>query len=183
MTHSNFESDPPLGESDLEQLSQLARQTGLALSAKGQMICTAESCTGGMVAQFLTETSGSSAWFERSFVTYTNEAKVEMLEVDSTLIQVHGAVSEPVVYQMAEGALRRSRAHWSVAISGVAGPSGGSALKPVGTVWFAWAYRKSLKSGAEEIVCERLLFSGDRFSVRVSASRHALATVLHRLKA
>ncbi|MBM6595724.1 CinA family protein [Microvirga pudoricolor] len=109
--------------------------------AKGWMIATAESCTGGLVAGLLTEIAGSSAVVERGFVTYSNEAKSELVGVPATLIAEHGAVSEPVARAMAEGALARSRAHAAVAITGVAGPGGSTEAKPVGLVWFALAVR------------------------------------------
>jgi nicotinamide-nucleotide amidase len=109
-----------------------------ALLTRGQMLATAESCTGGLIAGACTDRAGSSQWFERGFVTYSNAAKAEMLAVPCTLIDQHGAVSEPVARAMAEGALAHSAAQASVAVTGVAGPTGGSADKPVGTVWLAW---------------------------------------------
>ncbi|WP_230681462.1 CinA family protein, partial [Paracidovorax cattleyae] len=102
------------------------------------MMATAESCTGGMIAGACTDLAGSSQWFERGFVTYSNTAKTELLGVPAALIDTHGAVSEPVARAMAEGALRHSRAHAALSVTGVAGPGGGSVAKPVGTVWFGW---------------------------------------------
>lgn len=145
-----------------------------ALIARGWSLSTAESCTGGLVASACTELSGSSEWFERGFVTYSNAAKTEMLGVPSTLIDAHGAVSEPVARAMAEGALRHSAAQVALSITGVAGPTGGSADKPVGTVCFAWATPSGVFS-------ERLHLSGDRAAVRQAAAEHALRGLLQRL--
>lgn len=131
------------------------------------LLATAESCTGGMIAAACTDLAGSSAWFERGFVTYSNAAKTELLGVDATLIAQHGAVSEPVVRAMVLGALARSHAQVAVAVTGVAGPSGGSVDKPVGTVWLGWAT-------PEQIVAEQCHFAGDRQAVRRATVRHAL---------
>ena len=120
----------------------LAIAVGRALAERGQMCATAESCTGGLTAGALTDIAGSSAWFDRGFVTYTNEAKMELLGVPAAALAAHGAVSEPVARAMASGALARSAAAWSVAITGIAGPGGGSPEKPVGLVCFAWARRE-----------------------------------------
>ncbi len=122
-------------------MDELAAQVGELLKAHGIMLATAESCTGGGVAQAITEISGSSAWFERGFVTYSNVAKMEMLGVRQVTLDEHGAVSELTVREMAEGALQHSHAHVAVAVSGIAGPTGGTPEKPVGTVWFAWSMR------------------------------------------
>ena len=138
---------------------------------KGLFLATAESCTGGMIAASCTDLAGSSAWFERGFVTYSNAAKTDMLGVDAALIAQHGAVSEPVARAMAFGAIRRSQAQVSVAVTGVAGPTGGSAAKPVGTVWFAWSVCGSLHS---EMMC----FSGNRASVRLATVNHAVNKLL-----
>jgi nicotinamide-nucleotide amidase len=145
---------------------------GELLAQSKAMISCAESCTGGLIASALTEIGGSSAWFDRGFVTYTNQAKTELLGVPDALLIRHGAVSEPVVRSMAEGALLRSNAHLSLAVTGVAGPSGGSAEKPVGTVWLGWALRKS--DGSIDIVSKRMLFTGDRKIVRLSTVGNAL---------
>jgi nicotinamide-nucleotide amidase len=140
------------------------------------MLATAESCTGGLIAAECTALAGSSAWFERGFVSYSNAAKTELLGVDATLITEHGAVSEPVVRAMVEGALRRSQAQVAVAVTGIAGPSGGSADKPVGTVWFGWA----LPSGVHtEVQC----FAGDRSAVRAATVAHALKKLATLLQA
>lgn len=144
------------------------------LQAKRLMLATAESCTGGMIAAACTDLAGSSAWFERGFVSYSNAAKTELLGVPANLIAQHGAVSEAVARAMASGALAHSRAQMAVAVTGVAGPTGGSAEKPVGTVWFAWATPEGLWS-------ERQVFAGDRAAVRSATVQHALATLLQRL--
>lgn len=138
-----------------------------ALLTRDQMLATAESCTGGLIAGACTDRAGSSQWFERGFVTYSNAAKAEMLAVPCTLIDQHGAVSEPVARAMAEGALAHSAAQASVAVTGVAGPTGGSADKPVGTVWLAWCVHGKTYS-------ERQHFAGDRAAVRAATVRHAL---------
>lgn len=152
------------------------------LLARGQRLATAESCTGGLIAASCTELAGSSAWFERGFVTYSNEAKTELLGVPATLIAEHGAVSEEVARAMASGALKHSRADIAVAVTGVAGPSGGSEAKPVGTVWLAWAERSGEgRSGASVVHAEKMWFPGDRGAVRGATVAHALAGVRNRL--
>ena len=150
------------------RLFDLAAQVGQALKAKGWMLVTAESCTGGWVGEAVTMVSGSSEWFERGFVTYTNRAKEEMLGVAHETLAAHGAVSEEVASEMAAGALGRSLADVAVAITGIAGPGGGSAEKPVGLVWFAWAHR----GGPAQ--CRRFLFRGDRAAVREQSVAVAL---------
>ncbi len=152
-------------------LLQQAEQLGEALSRQGLMMTTAESCTGGWVAQVMTAVKGSSAWFERGFVTYSNESKQEMLEVSAVTLAQFGAVSEEVVVEMALGALQHSRAQLAVAISGVAGPGGGSTEKPVGTVCFGWA-----RQGGE-VRSRRQYFEGDREAVR----RQAVVTAMQGL--
>ena len=151
----------------LDDSPSLTRQLAGLLLAKGKMMATAESCTGGMIAAACTDLAGSSAWFERGFVTYSNEAKTELLGVPAALIAEHGAVSEPVVRAMAEGALRHARAHIAVAVTGVAGPGGGSAGKPVGSVWFGWATAAGVKTQLRH-------FDGDRQQVRQATVQHAL---------
>lgn len=147
-----------------------ARTVGEKLQARGIMAVTAESCTGGGVAFAITDISGSSAWFDRSFVTYTNLAKQQMLGVSADLLLTHGAVSQQVVAAMATGALTHSAAQVSVAISGVAGPLGGTPEKPIGTVWMGWA-----RSGANAPVLTRCFrFVGDRQQVREQAILAAL---------
>ena len=142
----------------------------------GLFMATAESCTGGMIAAVCTDVAGSSAWFERGFVTYSNEAKTQMLGVDATLIEQHGAVSEPVARAMAFGAIRHSNAQVSVAVTGVAGPAGGSTAKPVGTVWFGFSVFGQLLS-------ETRRFTGDRAAVRRATVQHAVARLIELLSA
>lgn len=160
----------------------LTEQLAEVLLQHGWMLATAESCTGGLIASHCTDLSGSSHWFERGFVTYSNEAKHDMLGVDSALIAEHGAVSEAVAQAMALGALRHSRAQVSIAVTGVAGPTGGSAEKPVGAVWFSWATPSDAGPtlGAETawVKTELMHFSGDRAAVREAATQHALQTLL-----
>ncbi|MCX8516726.1 MAG: CinA family protein, partial [Rhodoferax sp.] len=134
---------------------------------RGYLLSSAESCTGGLIAAACTDLAGSSEWFECGFVTYSNAAKHKMLGVDAALIASHGAVSEPVARAMAAGALQHSRAQVSVAVTGIAGPGGGSASKPVGTVWFAWGLPRGITS---EMQC----FAGDRAAVRQATLIHAL---------
>jgi nicotinamide-nucleotide amidase len=149
---------------------------GLRLQAAGLSVVTAESCTGGLVARALTETAGSSAWFERGHVTYSNDAKRESLGVDEALLRAHGAVSEPVARAMATGALARSPARLAIAITGIAGPTGGAPGKPVGTVCFAWALRPpGLADEAPLVRVQTLRLAGDRAAVRRRAALHALA--------
>lgn len=145
----------------------LAEQIGKLALNKNIKICTAESCTGGWLSQVITAVAGSSQWFERGFVTYSNEAKQQMLGVPMKLIENYGAVSEQVALAMAEGALKNSLAQFSFAITGIAGPSGGSPEKPVGMVCFAWAYQ-------EKIITECCYFKGDRQSIRIESVHHAL---------
>jgi nicotinamide-nucleotide amidase len=149
-------------------------QLAVLLQDKGWMLATAESCTGGLIAAACTDLSGSSNWFERGFVTYSDEAKIELLGVDAAAIQAHGAVSEAVVRAMAFGAVRRSRAKVSVAVTGVAGPTGGTAAKPVGTVWFGFMVDGALTS-------EMKRFAGDRAAVRAATVQYALDGLLRRL--
>jgi nicotinamide-nucleotide amidase len=154
---------------------ELAEEVGRALAARRWRLATAESCTGGLVAGAITDVAGSSEWFERGFVTYSNEAKVELLGVEPGTLARHGAVSEAVAREMAAGALVRSRADVAVAVTGVAGPAGGTPDKPVGLVWFAWAVRDR----PVEAVSRR--FEGDRAAVREASVREALSGVLARL--
>ena len=154
-----------------EQLRQAASELGEWLTEAGVKLATAESCTGGWVAKAITDIAGSSAWFERGFVTYSNEAKAQMIGVREETLAQHGAVSEPVVVEMAIGALKAARARFAVSISGIAGPDGGSEEKPVGTVWFAFA------SASGEGITRRECFSGDRDAVRRQATAYALQTL------
>lgn len=149
----------------------LVTELAARLRARGAMMASAESCTGGLIAAACTELSGSSEWFERGFVTYSNAAKVEMLGVPAAMIDQEGAVSEAVARAMADGALRHSQAHASLAVTGVAGPTGGSDAKPVGTVWFAWCVDGETHS-------EKQHFAGDRAAVRAATVRYALQRLL-----
>jgi nicotinamide-nucleotide amidase len=156
-------------------MRRAAETLGARLKARRDVIVTAESCTGGWVAQELTAIAGSSAWFDRGFVTYSNAAKQEMLGVHADTISRHGAVSEETASEMARGALERSKGTVALAITGVAGPSGGTPAKPVGTVCFGWA----LKGRPPRAETRR--FAGDREAVRRQSVEHALARVLELL--
>jgi nicotinamide-nucleotide amidase len=149
-------------------LDQLAWQLGQRLALQKQMIVTAESCTGGLIARALTERGGSSAWFERGFVTYSNESKIELLGVPPQTLIDHGAVSEHCAAEMALGALRASHADWALSVTGVAGPGGAVPGKPVGMVCFGWVGR------TRDVVVETRRFDGERVSVRQAAAIHAL---------
>ena|SRR3990167_1678573 len=149
-------------------LQPLAEQLGHALKKRHWKLVTAESCTGGGMAYWLTAIPGSSEWFDRGFVTYSNAAKIEQLSVSAETIDQFGAVSEATVRAMAEGALKHSQAQLSVAITGMAGPDGGTTQKPVGTVWFAWA------SAAFATQSQLVTFSGDRETIRQRAIAFAL---------
>jgi nicotinamide-nucleotide amidase len=153
-------------------MDELATRLGIALKSHGLMLATAESCTGGGVAEAVTEIAGSSAWFERGFVTYSNLSKQEMLGVEATTLVQYGAVSEAVVREMVVGALRHSRAHVALAVSGIAGPDGGTPDKPVGTVCFAWGIQ------GEVIQTQRHQIEGDRAQVRQHSVRIALQGVI-----
>jgi len=155
-------------------MDALAQKLGARLKGAGAKLVTAESCTGGWAAQVVTSVAGSSGWFERGFVTYSNEAKRELLGVREDTLQKHGAVSEQTAREMAQGALSRSQGTVAVAVTGVAGPGGGSAEKPVGMVCFAWASARSLRSETQQ-------FSGDRESVRRQSVIRALEGVLQHL--
>lgn len=157
---------------DDETLHGLAEQLGRLLAHRGWRLATAESCTGGGIAECVTDIAGSSGWFDRGFVTYSNAAKTELLGVAPALIEAHGAVSEAVVRAMAAGALRAGGAEVSVAVSGIAGPAGGTPDKPVGTVWFAW------QPAGRAAVTRRERFMGDRRAVRRQAVGVALQGLL-----
>ncbi len=152
-------------------VANLCRDLAAALLARGWMMATAESCTGGLIAGACTELSGSSNWFERGFVTYSNQAKTELLGVDAALIARDGAVSEAVARAMVQGALRQAPVQAAVAVTGVAGPTGGSVAKPVGTVWFGWNVDGVVR-------CEMRRFDGNRAAVRAATVVHALAGLL-----
>jgi nicotinamide-nucleotide amidase len=151
---------------------RLSARVGKVLKQRGLLLATAESCTGGWVSQVITSVAGSSAWFERGFVTYSNRAKQEMLGVRPETLQRYGAVSEQVVCEMAEGALVHSQAQVSVAISGLAGPEGGSPSKPIGTVWLAWALE------GRQSRARATHFAGDREMVRQQAVMAALQGII-----
>jgi len=159
-----------------DALTTLATLVGARLHAERMLLATAESCTGGWVAQALTAIAGSSGWFERGFVTYSNAAKMEMLHVKANTLQAHGAVSEQVAGEMAVGALAHSHAQLAVAVTGVAGPGGGSPDKPVGTVCFAWARTN------RKVTAVTHHFSGDRENVRRQSVIAALQGVLDLLE-
>lgn len=158
---------------DLVELSEALGQVCLG---RGLVVATAESCTGGWAAQVITHTAGSSAWFDRGFVTYANAAKTDILGVRMITIETHGAVSLETASEMAAGALANSNAMISLAITGIAGPTGGSPEKPVGTVCFGWCVRNQVPS------CERRLFEGDRESVRRQSVIHALSGLIERAR-
>jgi len=149
------------------------------LLARGWKVALAESCTGGLVSATLTELSGSSEWFERGYITYSNQAKTECLGVPVELIDSHGAVSEPVAKAMAQGAQRNAGANIGVSITGIAGPAGGTAEKPVGTVCFGWTTPNA--RGEHVTTCQTKLFSGDRQLIRQQAAEHALVGLLQLL--
>jgi len=152
----------------MQNIERLVARLAGALSARGERLATAESCTGGWVAKVCTDLAGSSAWFERGFVTYSNQAKQDMLGVPAQTLADFGAVSEPTVQAMADGALAHSRAQWALAISGIAGTGGGSPDKPVGTVWIAWRGPGGWR------LSRRYQFEGDRDRVRRQALQSAL---------
>jgi nicotinamide-nucleotide amidase len=161
---------------DLDTPALVVAVAGL-LQKKGWMLATAESCTGGLIGAACTELAGSSAWFERGFITYSNEAKTEILGVDAALIAANGAVSEPVARAMAVGAIARSApSRVALAVTGVAGPTGGTPDKPVGTVWFGWSVDGQVRT-------ERRRFDGDRATVRAATVHYALQTLVELLSA
>ena len=152
----------------VKELDDLAAEVGRRLAAGKLMVSAAESCTGGWIARTLTDIAGSSGWFERGFVTYSDESKVSMLGVQSATLAAHGAVSEAVVREMVEGAVKHSRAQVAVAVSGIAGPGGGSPEKPVGTVWIGWCWADG------RVDARHYLFKGGREQVRRQAVVAAL---------
>lgn len=156
--------------------NELAVKLGKVLSAGHWSIATAESCTGGLMAAIITDIPACSGWFERGFVTYSNESKMEMLGVGRDTLEQYGAVSEAVVREMAAGALQNSRADVAVAVTGIAGPDGGSEEKPVGTVWFAWAWPVG------SVSAERMWFPGNRDDVRRATVEHAFRTLIKRME-
>jgi len=164
-----------------EALFSLAQQIGERLLHKQLRLCTAESCTGGWVAKVMTDVAGSSQWFDRGFVTYSNQAKEDMLDVSAELLRQQGAVSEATVAAMASGALVNSAADLSVAISGIAGPDGGSEEKPLGLVCFAWAAR-GIGQDENRVRTAQQRFAGDREAVRRQAVRYSLQGVNNMLQ-
>jgi nicotinamide-nucleotide amidase len=156
-------------------LKELAAKVGDRLLSRNEALVTAESCTGGWVSMLVTSIAGSSAWFDRGFVTYSNEAKQEMLAVDKLVIEIHGAVSEEVARHMVQGAVEHSQAQAGLSVTGIAGPAGGTVEKPVGTVCFGW-----LVDGQCET--ETCYFSGDREQIREQSVRHVLTGMLARLE-
>ncbi len=158
-----------------DDITALSARVGEVLKSRGLMMATAESCTGGGIAEAITRIAGSSAWFDRGFVTYSYEAKVDLLGVKRESLVDYGAVSAETAHDMVEGAISSSRAQVAVAVTGIAGPEGGMPGKPVGTVWFAWKFPK------KPIISEVCHFSGDRTSVRQQTVAHALEQLLHNL--
>ena len=150
------------------ELFELARRLGCRLQSNGEKIVTAESCTGGWIAQTLTEIPGSSAWFDRGFVTYSNAAKMQMLGVSPETLEQYGAVSSETATEMVVGALAHSDADCAIAVTGIAGPDGGSAEKPVGTVFIAWAYKN------RDVKVVRQQLTGDRHQIRRQTVKIAL---------
>ena len=171
---SNSSRAPDLPDAAAASVAALCMQLAEVLLREKIKLATAESCTGGLIAAACTDLSGSSAWFERGFVSYSNYAKADMLGVDAGLIERHGAVSEEVARAMARGAVAHSRAQIAVAVTGVAGPTGGSRDKPVGTVWFGWNIQGQLYSEVQH-------FDGDRAAVRAATVHHALRQLLKHL--
>jgi nicotinamide-nucleotide amidase len=159
----------------MRDISELAAQVGSVLKSQGLVLATAESCTGGGVAQAVTEIAGSSEWFECGFITYSNASKADMLDVPEALIVRYGAVSDEVAQAMAEGALANSNATITLSTTGIAGPGGAVPGKPVGTICFAWAM-------AHRTFSERLVFEGDRHAVRQQTVAHSLAGLLRFLE-
>ncbi len=165
-----------MGSQTDADLVALARAAGERLAQSRYLLATAESCTGGWIAQALTSVPGSSGWFDRGFVTYSNAAKCEMLGVDAALLARFGAVSAETARAMAEGALARARAQVALAVTGIAGPSGGAPEKPVGTVWFAWA------GAGRKTLSRRHRFDGDRQAIRRQAVAAALEGLIEFLR-
>lgn len=159
------------------ELEALAERLGVALAERGLLIATAESCTGGLVGAAITAIAGSSGWFERGFVTYSNQAKTDLLDVPAEVLRLNGAVSEATAAAMVAGALAHSSAQVALAITGIAGPGGGLPGKPVGTVCFGW------QCAGQAPAVQTLCFAGDRAAVRAQAAQHALAGMLQRLPA
>lgn len=160
--------------SSRQSLSEIAYQLGEVLCQKNAKLTTAESCTGGGISEAITAISGSSQWFEFGFVTYANSAKQQLLGVSKETLDQYGAVSEQVVKEMAQGAIQQSKADYAIAVSGIAGPDGGTVEKPVGTVWVCWQTPK-------QIWTHKLKLSGDRQAVRTAAIKKSLQQLLQHL--
>ncbi|MEQ4675954.1 nicotinamide-nucleotide amidase [Providencia vermicola] len=161
---------------DETRLETLSIQIGQKLKAQGKTVTTAESCTGGWIAKVLTDIAGSSDYFQRGFVTYSNEAKHQMIGVTDASLQQFGAVSQQVVEEMASGALQEATADVAISVSGIAGPGGGSIDKPVGTVWFGFAQKQV--DGTVLVIARHRVFQGDRNQVRLQSTGYALETLL-----
>lgn len=159
-----------------QQLESLSIQLGQVLQQQGKTVCTAESCTGGWIAKVITDIAGSSDYFHRGFVTYSNQAKQQMVGVKDESLDQFGAVSEPVVTEMALGALNEADADFAISVSGIAGPGGGSEEKPIGTVWFGFA--EKTQSGIVKVTTKHQLFQGDRNEVRLQSTGYAIKTLL-----
>lgn len=159
----------------MEDIIKLAADVGQTLKQKGLLVATAESCTGGGVAQAITEIAGCSEWFDCGFITYSSDSKTEILDVSAVLIAQHGAVSEEIAAAMAQGALAHSDAHVAIATTGIAGPTGAVPGKPVGTICFGWVMGK-------RVVTERKVFSGDRHTIREQTVAYSLQGLLRFLK-
>ena len=159
---------------DSQTLTTIAQKLGEILCKKNAKLTTAESCTGGAISEAITSVSGSSQWFEFGFVTYANSAKRQLLGVSEETLEQYGAVSEQVVKQMAQGAIKQSEADYAIAVSGVAGPDGGTEEKPVGTVWVCW-------QTPSQIWTHKLVLSGDRQAVRTEAVKKSLQQLLQHL--
>ncbi|AXH62482.1 nicotinamide-nucleotide amidase [Providencia huaxiensis] len=164
---------------DEKLLETLSIQVGLKLKEQGKTVTTAESCTGGWVAKVLTDISGSSDYFQRGFVTYSNEAKHQMIGVKDESLQRYGAVSQQVVTEMATGALQEASADFAVSVSGIAGPGGGSVEKPVGTVWFGFAQKQADQTVF--VTTQHRVFQGNRNEVRFQSTVYILETLLKQL--
>lgn len=156
------------------EIGKLAQHLGQTMLLRGAKITVAESCTGGGIAEAITAVPGSSQWFEYGFVTYANQAKQDLLDVDNQLLLDQGAVSQQVVEQMASGAIKASKADYAIAVSGIAGPGGGTETKPVGTVWICWL-------GPNNNFSQQYLFDGDRNAIRKQVIKISLQELLHQI--
>ncbi len=158
-----------------QEIEKLTLELAAQLSQNADKICTAESCTGGLIAKTFTDLAGSSAWFDRGYITYSNQAKIDMLGVMAPTLQVYGAVSEQVVREMVMGAQRKSKISAALAVTGIAGPDGGSDTKPVGTVWFGFALGK-------RVVSEQRFFEGNRLQIRHCCLQYVLNRMMFLLQ-